>query len=155
VRRIMTRLSLLSLAGLSIAALAVAAPAGAAAPSAGVRLVSLSPAAKAPNSNIEGNGSKAKFDPDSLKVKQYSEANCTGSSPSISLTLKNKGTKTAYLYNGTSTTYPLAAGKGVDVCVYGTSGPLKKGTHGELLGLSNASGSKVYKGKLDVTITNS
>lgn len=152
-RRIMTRLAVLSVAGLSVAGLAATGTAGAATPRVGAHVVGFAhSAATAPNSNIVGTGSKAKFDPTSLKVKQYTKAKCSASTPAVSLSITNTGTKAAELYEpGVGPVYSIPASGGVDVCLYGG----KKGTTGELFGLSNASGSKVYKAKLDVTLTNS
>jgi hypothetical protein len=107
-----------------------------------------------PNSNIEGNGAKAKFVPASLKIKQYTEAKCSGSTPPTSLTIVNTGTAAAELYvpgKGGGPAGSIPAGDRVAVCVYGA----KKGEKGELFGLSNASGSKVYNAKLMVLPTSS
>ena len=136
--------------GLPVAAATAVLPAGA---STGVhfRVVgvhSLVSPAKAPNSNIDGSGKKAVFDPTSLKVKETSEATCE-SDTFTSLTITNTSAKSAYVTFEGAPFYTQPGMTVEDICFYGGA----KGDTGTI-GLSNASGSKAYASTLTVTLKN-
>ena len=147
----MNRLAIVSLIGLPIAAATAVIPAGA---STGVhfKVVGVhslvSPAAKTPNSNINGSGKKAVFDPTSLKVKETTEDACNAGT-FTSLTISNTSSKSAYVTFEGSPFYTAAPMTVEDICFYNGA----KGETGTI-GLSNATNTKTYASTLTITLKN-
>jgi hypothetical protein len=147
----MNKLAIVAVIALPVAAATAVLPAGA---STGVhfRVVGVhslvAPAAKTPNSNIDGSGKKAVFDPTSLKIKETTESACEAGS-FTSLTITNTSSKSAYVTFEGSPFYTAAPMTGEDICFYGGA----KGDQGSI-GLSNAANTKTYASTLTVTLKN-
>ncbi len=103
--------------------------------------------ATTPSSKIKGQGSTAKYKPTALTVAEdTSGGNCGESTPPVSFTIKNTGTKSAYVTFEGSPAFKLPKGQTEDICLYG-------GSAGDqaTLGLSNKTNTVTYASTLTIT----
>jgi hypothetical protein len=149
---LLNRVALVAAGSIALAGGAIASvPAGAAAP--GVHAVARAAAsshvvpATTPSSKIKGQGSTAKYKPTALTVAEdTSGGNCGESTPPVSFTIKNTGTKSAYVTFDGAPGFKLPKGETEDICLYG-------GTAGDqaTLGLSNKADTVTYASTLTIT----